>query len=609
MAVIPLHRVNVLTGLKAAKIIEDPVQYADLILKAKRPLLILGGKLLEWSLNGTPALEYGLRIAKAAKIPICATAHVKSTMLEYGMEPDSVYDVVEIVHALKDPDWMGVKKEGNHDLVIFLGVRSDLEEQCLSVLKHFAYKHLKTLTLDKYYFPNADYSLTNFRKDEQWQDFLEKLIGNLSPEPVVVEKAVKEAPAAVKPQVELVGAHSDMGPQYEGETVRKEDLWIEFGGPKVPRKFEHVRLRRPEEIEHRKVEIIGPDLHELEPGSYPMGILIDVAGKELDEDAMGIFERRIHMFTNYIHNWYHMNQRYDMWIRLNKDAASSGWETLNEFGQDLIYLYTSELPIIERIQVTLFTDPTAIDKIYPEVMKTWEARDERARGLNDEDVDTFYGCVLCQSFAPTHVSIITPNRIANCGAINWFDGRAAAKIDPDGPIFAIPKGKLIDPIRGEYEGVNKVEYERSMGAYDRVYLYSAFEHPHTSCGCFEAIVFYIPEVDAFGIVHREFKGNTVIGETFSHMAGETSGGRQVEGRLGTGLEQIRSPKFIQADGGLHRVVWMPKEIKERYRQVIEAKGLYDKIATEEDVSNTDELLTWLDEHQHPWLLGEVELPT
>jgi len=404
--------------------------------------------------------------------------------------------------------------------------------------------------------------------------------------------------------------HSDIGPQYEGEVIRKADLWIEFGGPKVARKFEFCRLKKPEEIEHEKVEVIGKDINEMEEGgSYPIAIIVDVAGEQLDEDALPVLERRIHMFTSYIEGWYHMNQRADTWIRVNKAAGKRGWSTLKDYGEILNFLYTSEMDIIEKIQVTLVTDPDVIEKLYPEAKAAYDARDERVLSLHDEDVDTFYGCVLCQSFAPTHVSIISPDRIANCGAINWFDGRAAAKIDPEGPIFAIPKGDLIDPTKGEYKGANQVEYERSLGTYDRVYLYSAFEHPHTSCGCFEAIVFYIPEVDAFGIVHREFKGETVIGETFSHMAGETSGGRQVEGRLGTGLEQIRSPKFIQADGGLHRVVWMPKEIKERYREPIEAKGLWDKIATEEDVADADQLLKWLDEHQHPWLLGQVELPT
>jgi acetyl-CoA decarbonylase/synthase complex subunit epsilon len=178
-AVIPLHRVNVLTGTKSARLVEDTAQYANLIGKAKRPLLVLGPLLLEWSLDSKLAIEYALEIAKAANIPLCATETLKGKMLELGTEPDNVYDAVEIVNHLKDPEWQGVRKEGNHDLVIFFGIRSDLEEQCLSVLKHFAYKHLKTMTLDKYYFPHANYSLPNFRKEEQWKAFLEGLLDNL----------------------------------------------------------------------------------------------------------------------------------------------------------------------------------------------------------------------------------------------------------------------------------------------------------------------------------------------------------------------------------------------------------------------------------------------
>jgi acetyl-CoA decarbonylase/synthase complex subunit beta len=410
--------------------------------------------------------------------------------------------------------------------------------------------------------------------------------------------------------------HADIGPQYEGEVIRKEDLYIEFGGPKVAHKFELATVKSPDEIENEKVEIIGPDIGDLKPydeekggGSYPIAVLIDVAGGQLDKDAEAIIERRIHMFTNMIEGWYHMNQRQDVWMRISKDCYKKGFNSLRELGEIYVLLYTSEMPIIEKIQVTIITDEAKTKELLPHALEVYAARDERVRKLNDEDVDTFYGCVLCQSFAPTHCSIITPNRIANCGAINWFDGRAAAKIDPEGPIFAIPKGELLDPIKGEYSGVNAVEAEKSLGNYDRVYLYSAFEHPHTSCGCFEAIVYYIPEADAFGVVHREFKGETVIGETFSHMAGETSGGKQIEGRLGTGLQQLRSPKFIQADGGLARIVWMPKELKERFKDILEAKGLYDKIASEEDVKNVDELMAFLEKVGHPWIKGEVQLPT
>jgi len=179
MATIPLHRVNILTGTKSATILEDPGQFAKLIAKAERPLLVLGAQLLQWSLNGRSVLEYGLDIAKAANIPLCATAHLKGKLTELEVTPDSVYDAVEIVNALKDPDWKGVQGEGNHDLVIFFGIRSDFQEQCLSVLKHYAYKHLKTMTLDKYYFPNANFSLNNIRKDEKWKEFLDSLIKGL----------------------------------------------------------------------------------------------------------------------------------------------------------------------------------------------------------------------------------------------------------------------------------------------------------------------------------------------------------------------------------------------------------------------------------------------
>jgi acetyl-CoA decarbonylase/synthase complex subunit epsilon len=176
--VIPLHRVNVLTGTKSGIAIDSAQDYADLIRRAKRPLLVIGPLLLASLPDGKLLLEYALDIAKAAGIPICATAQTKGKIVELGVQPDCVYDVVEIINALKDPDWKGVKKEGNHDLVIFFGIRADLGNQGLSTLKHFA-PHLKTMTLCKHYLPHANYSLPNFKKDTDWQEFLEKLIANL----------------------------------------------------------------------------------------------------------------------------------------------------------------------------------------------------------------------------------------------------------------------------------------------------------------------------------------------------------------------------------------------------------------------------------------------
>ncbi|MCL0059556.1 CO dehydrogenase/CO-methylating acetyl-CoA synthase complex subunit beta [Dehalococcoidia bacterium] len=402
--------------------------------------------------------------------------------------------------------------------------------------------------------------------------------------------------------------HVDMGPQYEGEAIRREDVQVEFGGPKIPHKFELVTLKGPDEVEHEKIEVIGPDIKDIEEGaSSPLAILIDVAGEELEKDMEPVLERRIHMYSNYIEGFWHVAQRDDIWIRLSKSAFKKGLNSLREIGEMLIFLFTSELDIIEKISVTLITDEEKIKELLPHALEVYGARDARARELSDEDVDEFYGCILCQAFAPTHICFITPDRMANCGAISWFDGRAAYKLDPEGPVFAVPKGELIDAARGEYSGVNLAAKDKSLGSVERVYLYSSFGYPHTSCGCFQSICFYIPEVDAFGLVNRDFVGETVMGLPFSRMAGETSGGRQVEGSCGMGLEYLRSPKFFQADGGFGRMVWMPKDIKERYRDAI-PEDLYDKIATEEDVKNTDELAKFLERVGHPWVKGEVEIP-
>jgi acetyl-CoA decarbonylase/synthase complex subunit beta len=402
--------------------------------------------------------------------------------------------------------------------------------------------------------------------------------------------------------------HVEIGPQFEGEAIRRENVQVEFGGPKIPHKFELVTLKDLDEVEHEKIEIIGPDIVDMKVGmSSPLAILIDVAGEKLEKDMEPVFERRIHMYSNYIEGFWHVAQRDDIWIRLDKAAFKKGLNSLREIGEILIFLFTSELDIIEKISITFITDEEKVKELLPNARKVYQARDARARGLSDEDVDEFYGCTLCQAFAPTHICFITPERIANCGAISWFDGRAAYKLDPEGPVFAVPKGEQLDAVRGEYAGVNTAAKEKSLGSVEEVYLYSSFGRPHTSCGCFQSICFYIPEVDAFGIVYRDFVGESVIGLPFSKMAGETSGGRQVEGSCGMGLEYLRSPKFFQADGGLRRVVWMPKDIKERYKDAI-PEDLYDKIATEEDVKNADELTQFLDQVGHPWVKGEVEIP-
>jgi len=391
----------------------------------------------------------------------------------------------------------------------------------------------------------------------------------------------------------------EVGVVYEGERIRKKDMYVELGGPKIDHKFELFRVRKLDEVEDEKIEVVGPDLKDMEEGkSYPFGILIEAAGKEMEELFEGVMERRIHEYCNYVQGFMHLNQRYDIWCRVSKRSFQKGFNTLKLLGKVLIRLFKSEFPMIEKIQITFITDSEKIVELYNEALKIYEARDARVRGMRDEDVEVFYGCTLCQSFAPTHCCVITPERYANCGAISWLDGRAAVAIDPKGPIFEIPKGECLDPVKGEYSGANEALAKKTFGAVTRVWLYTAFGYPHTSCGCFEAAAFYIPEVDGFGIIHRGFKGVTVNGLTFGQIADSTAGGRQVDGFHGLSIEYMRSRKFLQADGGWKRIVWLPSELKERVKDAI-PPDLIDKIATEKEAENIDDLKKFLEERGHP----------
>jgi len=391
----------------------------------------------------------------------------------------------------------------------------------------------------------------------------------------------------------------DVGVIYEGERIRRPDMHVELGGPNQEHKFELVRAKGLEEIQDAKITVVGPDIKDMEEGStHPLGIYVEVAGKDVEEDLEGVIERRIHEYSNYIEGFMHLNQRYDIWIRLNKKSFQKGLNSFELIGKVLFRLFKSGLPFIEKMQITFITDPEKVREMSKEAMQTYETRDAKARGMKDEEVDVFYGCTLCQSFAPTHCCVITPQRYANCGAISWFDGRASARVDPKGPVFAIDKGECVDSFKGEYTGANATLKEKTLGEVTQVWLYTAFDYPHTSCGCFEGIAFYIPEVEGLGIVDRGFAGTTVNGLPFSTMADSTAGGRQVNGFHGISIEYMRSPKFLQVDGGWNRIVWMPASIKERVRDFI-PKEVVDKIATENDVKAVEELKVFLEEKEHP----------
>jgi acetyl-CoA synthase len=268
--------------------------------------------------------------------------------------------------------------------------------------------------------------------------------------------------------------------------------------------------------------------------------------------------------------------------------------------------------IVDKVQVTIFTDEAKVRALLPEAMAAYQERDARVAGMTDESVDTFYSCTLCQSYAPNHVCVISPERLGLCGAYNWLDGKAAFEINPVGCNQPIAKGRCVDLAKGQWEGINKFAYDRSNRSTERLNLYSLMEDPMTSCGCFECILAIVPEANGVMIVNREFPGMTPCGMPFSTLAGSVGGGNQTPGFLGVGRLYVTSRKFISADGGLKRLVWMPKELKNFLADKLKARGqeigvpdIADKIADETVAQTAEQLLEHLQKVGHPAL----ELPS
>jgi len=412
----------------------------------------------------------------------------------------------------------------------------------------------------------------------------------------------------VKVRVTEVPIPVPYGSAFEGEVVRKADMRVEFGG-KYSRAFEYLYMADWDEVEDGKVEVVGPGFENVpEQGHMDMGIVVKVAGRKMQKDFEPVLERQIHYFINGASGVQHIGQRDIAWIRISKGAAEKGFN-LRHFG-DILHarLHADFGAIVDKVQVTIYTEPTLVAEWLERARAAYNERNVRMAGMKDEDVEEFYTCTLCQSFAPTHVCIVSPERVGLCGAYSYLDCKASYQINPTGPNQPIVKGRLLDPIKGYWEGLNQVAAKLSQGKVSEVAMYSIMENPMTACGCFECIVMLIPEANGVMVVSREDPSMTPAGMTFSTLAGMAGGGLQTPGVMGVGKYYLTSPKFLKADGGFKRVVWMSSFLKESMaealKEVAEREGvpdLIDRIADERVATTVEELVSWLEEHNHPAL--------
>jgi acetyl-CoA synthase len=410
----------------------------------------------------------------------------------------------------------------------------------------------------------------------------------------------------VKVKVSEVDVPVPYGSAFEGEVVRKNDMRVEFGG-KYSRCFEYLHMAKLDEVTDGKIDVVGPDFSAIEPqGHMDMGIVIKVAGRQMQEDFEPVLERQVHYFVNGASGIQHVGQRDIAWIRISNNAADKGF-SLEHFGKILHARFHEDFgAIVDKVQVTIYTDPKLHAEWLEKAREAYDYRNKRLADLTDDKVDEFYSCTLCQSFAPDHVCVVSPERLGLCGAYNWLDCKASFSINPTGPNQPIKLGKLLDEKKGYWQGTNDYAKIGSHGAVQEVTMYSIMENPMTACGCFECIVMLIPEANGVMVVSREDTAMTPAGMTFSTLAGIAGGGLQTPGVMGVGKFYLISPKFISADGGFKRIVWMSSVLKEsmadEFKAVCEREGdpdLLDKIADERNATSVEDLLAWLEAHNHP----------
>ena len=425
-----------------------------------------------------------------------------------------------------------------------------------------------------------------------------------------VQKAIEVR--GLKVNVTKIDIPMSFGPAFEGERIRKDDLFMECGGGRTPG-VEVLISKDMSEVEDGKVTIEGPDIKDIQAGqNLPLAILVEVAGREMQPDFEPILERQFHHLINYIQGIMHMGQRNIMWVRIGKAAVEKGF-SLTHFGKVLHGKLHQEFgAIVDKIQVKLYTTKEKVNEVMELAKQVYAGRDERLGSMTDETEEVFYSCTLCQSFAPSHVCIITPERIGMCGAYNWLDGKASYQINPTGPNQPIGKGECLDPALGIFLGINEFVGQASRGAVTELACYSLMNSPMTACGCFEAIAAMLPQCNGIMVVNRDFMGMTPSGMKFTTLAGMAGGGAQTPGFMGVSKHYLTSPKLFMAEGGLPRVVWLPKMLKEELKeklvercQAIGMPDLYDKIATEENGTTEEEILEFLKKVGHPALTMEA----
>ncbi|MCL0048096.1 hypothetical protein M1N20_01385 [Dehalococcoidia bacterium] len=392
----------------------------------------------------------------------------------------------------------------------------------------------------------------------------------------------------------------EYGTEFEGETISADDLQVEFKG------FEWLNMRDMAEVKDADIKVVGPEIEETGP-EVPMGLLVEIAGRRMKKEFEAVLERRILHLISGAEGVQYEGQRDRMRIRFSKKAVQKGLR-LEHLGHILYTgLHTQFDAIVDKIQVVIYTEEDRLSQLREQARAAYRERDSRVAGMREEDVDTFYSCLSCQSLTPYHLCIITPQKPGICGAVNFLDCQASYEINPIGPNQPVVKEGCLDPIKGEWESINRYVYDHSQMKFSRFCLHSILDDPPSVFNLCECLTVLVPEAGGVMVVEREDSSVTPMGMTFSELLAMAAA-TQTPGIIGHARSYLVSDKYLAGEGGIKRVVWMSRHLKEELAEELEAASeragvpdLIDKIGGGDTCADSDGLLAFLEERGHPAL--------
>jgi acetyl-CoA decarbonylase/synthase complex subunit beta len=328
-----------------------------------------------------------------------------------------------------------------------------------------------------------------------------------------------------------------------------------------------------------------------------IGILVEIPHRDLTDDIAYFIEEDARGAINFLPGIHADEKDGAFYIELaeNTDLVDDMLFSTIEHGIRLLY------PRIETLCIHIIYDPELLRKECATVKDYKKRRKAFVNNMTEDNTEEYCVCTECRPFSLVHTCIITPERQPMCGSRTYASVKAASyfgskavpyqrRTEKDIPLRSVfKKGKLLDKKNLEYEGCNRVYNEMTEGQLQHVYLHSLRKYPHTSCGCFQTLAFWIDEVQGIGIMKRNSKALTPAGESWSQLANR-AGGKQSPGIMGCSQSYIRSSRFLESDGGHGAVVWMDSELAEKLSGTFKPG---QKIATEKETATIEELKQFL----------------